>query len=430
MLRTLEPFGSIHRGAIAAVAILLPLVAPAEGKAEPRHPPSPGLQQLWREFPLDSSRGSTPSRGRSIKPPDKIAPVAQAAATRPRARAKNVRQERALPVGRTPAKSEDTPSTWLQFVFIFALLLPIGILALHLGAAFVRRRRRVAGHSRHYTLGVSTDVAPDPARPGNEPLGHDPRRAGAFQPVRASDGRRVGAPRKPNAAQQSEVSKLKAKAKPLRDPAKQLAAIGSEAEVMRSKPWSETEAEFLQRKTGSHTGLSHEHDSSTETGLLKEKLASEKAISSAEPKQRLRTTASQYRLGSKLRALPDLKTGKEPPAERGRDLSQGALQCEIRWPRSAARSQFVAVVTKARGASREVASSPELSWRQSEPPPETSDTAEALRILVSKLVRDGWTVEGRGEDWYAIRLAAQATQERPEESSVRERDRPSERRPS
>ena len=163
---------------------------------------------------------------------------------------------------------------------------------------------------------------------------------------------------------------------------------------------------------------------------MKEKLAAEKAIPPAAPKPRLPAASSQDRLRSKLRALPDLNTSKEPPAKPGRDLSQVApLQCEIRWPRGEARSQFVAVVTQPRGESREVASSPELSWRKSEPPPETTDTAEALRILVSKLVRGGWTVEGRGDEWYAIRLAAK-TQERPEESTLRERDRSSERRSS
>ena len=220
MLRTPKRFGSIHRVAIAAVAIPLTLVAPAEGKAEPRRPPSPGLQQLWREFPLDSSRGSTPSRARSIKPPDKIAPIAQAAATRPRANA-NARQGRALPVGTTPPESEDTPPSWSQLVFIVSLLVvfivtllaSIRIMARAVRDAYVRRRRRVMGGSRHYTLALSTDAAPDAARSGNEPLVHDPRR-GAFLHARASDGRRQGSPRKPNATQQSEVSKLKGRRNP------------------------------------------------------------------------------------------------------------------------------------------------------------------------------------------------------------------------
>jgi hypothetical protein len=428
LLRTFKRLGSNHRVGIAVVAIVLALAGPAESGAQRRDAQPPELQQLWREFPLDSSRGSTSSRssrGRSIEPRGTVAPVARKVVTTPRPDA-SVRQQRALPVGQTPAESEDTPPTWSQIVFIVTLAAPIGIVALALRDVFVRRRRRTRSDSRRYALSVSPDAAPDTARSGNEPPSRDPGRA-ALLDIRASDARR-GRPRKPN-PMQSEVSKLKAKARPGPDPAKQLAAVGSEAEVIKSKPSSETEAEFLQKKSGSHVGLPHELDASTETGLLKEKLAAKKAISPAAPKP-LPATTLHYRLGPKLRALPDLKTSKEPPAGPGRDLSQGApLECEIRWPRGEARSQFVAVVTQPRGASREVASSPEFSWRKSEPPPETSDTAEALRVLVSGLVREGWTVAGRGDDWYAIRLAAEA-QDRPEEASARKLDRSSERRPS
>jgi hypothetical protein len=402
------------------------LVGPGESRAEPRHPPRPELQQLWREFPLDSSRGATSSRGRSIERPGKIAPVAQKAPPRPRANA-TVREERASPVGTAPAEGEDKPPKWIQLVFIVTLLVPIGVLALALRDVFARRLRRTGGDSGHHALSVTTDAARETTRSGSEPLSQNPRR-GAFLQIRASGGRREGSPRNPKAAQQSEVSRLKAKANPAADRAKQLAALGSEAEVIKSKSLSETEAEFLKRKSGPHIGLPHEPDSSTETGLLKEKLAAEKAMASAEPKPQLRAGTWQDRPGSKLRALPTLETSNESAAEPGRDVFQGApLQCEIRWPRSEGRSQFVAVITQPPGASRELASSPEFSWRKSEPPPETSDAAEALRVLVSGLVRDGWTVEGRGDDWYAIRLAAAARQ-RPQESSVRKLNRSSERR--
>jgi hypothetical protein len=110
-----------------------------------------------------------------------------------------------------------------------------------------------------------------------------------------------------------------------------------------------------------------------------------------------------------LRALPNLLPGEEPPSLPGRALhADASRECEIRWRHGNEKSRFVAVVTQPLGVDRVVAASPEWSWRESDPPPETAETAEALRALVSTLVRDSWIVEGRGEAWYSIRLSTAA----------------------
>src|SRR4029453_13700975 len=109
-------------------------------------------------------------------------------------------------------ESEDKPPKWIQLVFIVTLLVPIAVLVLALRDVFVRRLGRVSGPPRHYPLAVTTDAARGTGS-GSEPLMHDPR-----------------SPRKPNDTQQSEVAKLKAKAKPAPARAKPLAAIGSEGE--------------------------------------------------------------------------------------------------------------------------------------------------------------------------------------------------------
>jgi hypothetical protein len=183
--------------------------------------------------------------------------------------------------------------------------------------------------------------------------------------------------------------------------------IGSETEVIKSKPGLETEADLLRRKGAAEAATAGELDNVTGTGLLKEKLAAERATSSADVKPRLAAGgASQARLRSKLRALPALVPREESPGLPGRRLQhEASLECDVRWRHGEERSRFVAVVTQPLGVDRVVAASPECSWHESDPPPETAETAEALRALVSRLVRDGWIVEGRGEAWYSIRLS-------------------------
>ena len=419
VLRTLGRFGNIHRVGIAALTMVLALGAPARGSAEPRDPQMPGLQRLWREFPLDTSSGSTTPRGRSTRPPSAAASPAREAA-RPRANA-NISTERALPAGTTPAGGEDSPPTWMVVAFLAALLIPIALTALALRNVVIRR---VRANARHQAFAAGTARAS--VTPGAEP--HVDARDPTAVAVGPSDSGRKGRAQKSEASNESEIWKLKAKETRAPDSRKEVAALASEAEVIKSKPCVETEAEFLRRKSESQPSPPDELDR-TETDLLKEKLAAGKAAPSPEAKPEVAIRGSHDRLRSKLRAGPDLEASEEPAAEERRSPTLRApLRCEIRWPHGA-RSRFIAVVTQPRGRSREVASSPELGWHKSEPPPETGDTAEALRVLVSGLVRDGWTVEGRGDDWFSFQLST-ATRERSEKSIARNRNRSSERRPS
>ncbi|MGE5689389.1 MAG: hypothetical protein ACM33B_02415 [Pseudomonadota bacterium] len=83
--------------------------------------------------------------------------------------------------------------------------------------------------------------------------------------------------------------------------------------------------------------------------------------------------------------------------------------CEIRWWRGYVKSRFCAVSTGADGAEAAIAESPLFAWRQETPPPQTAAAQEALETLVAELDRDGWTVVGRGDAWFALRLEAGAT---------------------
>jgi hypothetical protein len=439
LLRTPKRFGSPNRAGVATSVVVLALVVPASGWGEPRAP-NPGLEKLWQQFPLDArpgaapsrerssepagttGRGDTPSRERSIEPAGTITRVARPATAAPRSGA-NVQKGRGVPAAALPPDSVDKPAPWLQIALVLALLLPPAVALVWVLARRLQRLRARRGRIGPTPAALTADgtykdaiadtraIKPKPpsrvAEPADEPRVEESLRAppAAPQPSRKSD------PRKPVITHGSEVSKLKEKEKRPPDPVKELAPIESETEVIKSKPCSETEADLLRRKGAAHGGLVGELDDVTGTGLLKEKLAAERVTSYADVKPRLPAGgASQARLRSKLRALPNLLPGEEPPSLPGRALhADASRECEIRWRHGDEKSRFVAVVTQPLGVDRVVAASPEWSWRESDPPPETAETAEALRALVSRLVRDGWIVEGRGEAWYSIRLSTAAS---------------------
>jgi hypothetical protein len=82
----------------------------------------------------------------------------------------------------------------------------------------------------------------------------------------------------------------------------------------------------------------------------------------------------------------------------------GTQECEVRLWRGYVKSQFCAVTTIPGQGEVTVGESPFFRWRRHVLPPDVAPAVEALRGLVDALERDGWTVAGRGDDWFAVRL--------------------------
>jgi hypothetical protein len=100
-------------------------------------------------------------------------------------------------------------------------------------------------------------------------------------------------------------------------------------------------------------------------------------------------------------AEPAALSRRAPGRTRGRT-------CEVHWWRGYVTSQFFAVERRVNETEATIAHSPTFRWRKSDPPPETPSAVSALAALVKSLEQDGWTVSGRGDDWFSIRLLAPA----------------------
>lgn len=105
--------------------------------------------------------------------------------------------------------------------------------------------------------------------------------------------------------------------------------------------------------------------------------------------------------GTARAARPRFVLGKRNAALRpAPDPAESARVCEIQRWQGYVKSQFCAVAPNAKTT---IGTSPYFRWRRSDLP-ETPAAAAALRVLVESLQRDGWRVDGRGEEWFAVRL--------------------------
>jgi hypothetical protein len=209
-----------------------------------------------------------------------------------------------------------------------------------------------------------------------------------------------------------ESERAALKAKPPADVPKESLRAWTDQALKRASP---EDAQALKQK-GDRDALKDKRNrdetlekarlATAEVVALKEKLAPTAAGQGAKPstKPSRRRRQPRAKRESALRPVPDpalaaptevVETRVEPPQE-----------CEIRWWRGYVKSQFVAVAPRADGTEASMGSSPYFRWRGNEPPPETPGAAAALRALVSSLEHLGWTVAGRGEEWFAVRLRA------------------------
>lgn len=105
-----------------------------------------------------------------------------------------------------------------------------------------------------------------------------------------------------------------------------------------------------------------------------------------------RSTAPRLRQGATLRAAA---VSLERPMP---------IKCRITWWRGYVNSVFYAIARTAAGDEQVIAESPHFRWHKAEPPPQNAKALEAHRSLLELLERDGWSVAGTGDDWFAHEL--------------------------
>jgi hypothetical protein len=410
----LERFGSFRIGMVALVAIGFPAAGVAARPAAAA-PEDPGLEELWEQFPLDAERDapapserSSDDAGTKAEPAQRVAP-------------KSVPQ---------PGGADSTFGTAAQLAIVAAgitLLLLGGFAVVYTGHVpspprvrmparpFVRGWRPAQAaavaaadwvRSARAALPTSRSAsfpATDPPLTGRRVVDDLLRVVSAAPPQRKPVEEKM--PRKTEAPDHAwEIQALKAKPR-VAEPLKySMAGPHAGADALKRKPPVDA-TEALKAKGESEGVLDKQRLARSDAVALKEKLASlvehEQAAKRRENPARTRPRRAGPKRQSALRPVPD------PDIETRTEARQARVtqECEVRWWRGFVRSQFLAVATDA-GAEDTVALSPYFRWHKSEPPPETPAAAAALRALVGSLEHEGWQVVGRGEDWFAVRLAA------------------------
>lgn len=139
---------------------------------------------------------------------------------------------------------------------------------------------------------------------------------------------------------------------------------------------------------------------------VKEKLAAPPDEPDASRLKRSVTDAARPRLAQgtrppALRPVPDAAAAKRD--RQPLQVGTRAVECEIRHWRGYATSRFYALAADLDGTETIVGSSPPFRWLRKNLP-ETPAAAAALSALVESLQRDGWRVAGREGEWFALRM--------------------------
>jgi hypothetical protein len=387
-------------------------------------PEDPGLEELWEQFPLDAERDAPAPRERSSDDAGTRAEPAQRVAP------KSVPQ---------PGGADSTFGKPAQLAIVAAgiALLLGGFAVLYTGhrprpprllrmpaASFARGRRQAqaAGgvaadwvRSVHAALPVSRSAAIPATYPpltGRRVLDDLLRVVSAGPPKRnPGEAKMIEMPGRPGHVPAIEALKTKP---PVAEALKHSRALPhAEAEVLKRKPLVDATTEALKAKSERERALDKERLARSDADALKEKLAStvehEHATKRREYPARTRPRRAGPKRRSALRPVSDPGVVDTPTEARQTPVTGNHSQeCEVRWWRGYVESRFFAVATDA-GADVTVALSPPFRWRKGKPPPETPEAAAALRALVGSLEHKGWKVVGRGEEWFAVRLAAART---------------------
>jgi hypothetical protein len=207
---------------------------------------------------------------------------------------------------------------------------------------------------------------------------------------------------------------LPADGKPLAEPLEQpTAEKDAEAEVLKRKGSSDSELvkakgeRGLKAKAGGGDLRTKERLASSEGVVLKEKLALEReqksSVAPAENGRPERGARRRARGEAALRPVPASGAESDAPARASAGETR-TRECEVEWWRGYVKSAFYAIETSSVGFGRDIASSPFFRWRSRDVPRETPEAAAALRSLVESLEREGWTVAGRREEWFGVKL--------------------------
>jgi hypothetical protein len=81
-----------------------------------------------------------------------------------------------------------------------------------------------------------------------------------------------------------------------------------------------------------------------------------------------------------------------------------AETCEVVWWHGARKGGFEARLDGRGGRPLVVARSRPITWSGDEPPPPEGRAADAHRMLVEKLLGQGWEPASQGDDWYSSRF--------------------------
>jgi hypothetical protein len=345
----------------------------AAGAAE-----DPALEELWEQFPLDDERNAPSARDQSSD------------LGRARVEPARVRPAASIQTGESD-EAVGTPG-WLAVLIAGIALLIAGI-----GAAFARARHarhrpgaKQPARSRRLWAVKATDPPPG-ARDGAEHLvqflkGEAVARARKeVQMLRSTE--------RPGQASSSEI--LKAKLSEVNAPKEAKTGAQFETEVLKRKPAADTQMLEAKRQgdaVASKVKLASTHEQKQE-------------VMPREQRVRARAPTAQAKRKQALLPAPAREDG-EPKADAwsARAKAGRLLACEVRWWPRDMTSRFLAAELAAEGAESTIATSLPFDWRESEPPPESPEAAEALAGLLDLLLREGWVVAGRGEEWFAVRL--------------------------
>jgi hypothetical protein len=375
----MKPFGVNFRIGVATIGIVGALfvwTSPAiAGVTE-----DSGLQELWEQYPLDSSAGYTVRSDSAADAP--------------------VERDRGTPS--SVEAGTGSREAWQVAVGLAALALLIAATSVALLQSF--------GSPGLLRLPLRERRGPWNVRLSPQPAGTYGSHQVLEGLLRAATASAPQPPLSPGAAAMSESPTA------TRSTGRTVAFASGEtpkSSASRTDGLKQTQpidaTTLLKIKEQARSAHSKEKLTKAERNLLKEKLAARPRHPSARAKGET-AAVEDKRIDIKhttvVRSVP--KPGerriRRSSSTRQVPATPSTRTCEIQWWRGYVMSEFFALETNDDGAERVLASSPSFRWRKRDAPIETPEAAAALWALVNHLQKEGWTLAGRGESWFNLRL--------------------------
>ena len=175
-------------------------------------------------------------------------------------------------------------------------------------------------------------------------------------------------------------------------------------------------------KVKQRAGAAHVKEQLTraERNLLKEKLAERpRHMTRARTEApRVAQNRPDLKRSAVLQPVPRPAESRTPRARSNRRVTapRSIRTCEVHWWRGYVMSEFFVVETTSEGTERTVARSPAFRWRKRDVPTKTPEAVAALSALVTRLQDEGWTLTGRGENWFNAKLQSSRARDLPGEN--------------